>query len=339
MFARKSNPNRCRGFFLLDAARNRRQTVVIMTTVFRHTIEPRRIKFDGFPVARLLPRIGLKGVGPWLFFDHMGPHQFDAGQGLDVVPHPHINLATVTYLFDGEILHRDSLGNVQSITPGAINLMVAGSGIAHSERSPDILRRSGHTVHGLQLWHGLPEDLEEVDASFHHYPAGAIPEMTLNGVRIRLLIGEAFGLSSPVRTFADTLYAEYHLPAGESATVPLEVQELAIYAVDSTLRVDSKILQPGRLAMLTAGNHQIQAENDTRAVLIGGQSLGPRYMWWNFVSSRKARIEQAMEDWKENRFNAVYDDGGAPAPLPASDSYAMMSDQVDRSGAGSNSER
>ena len=297
-----------------------------MTNIFKHTIEPRQIKFDGFPVARSLPKIGLKSVGPWLFFDHMGPHQFEAGQGLDVVPHPHINLATVTYLFDGEILHRDSLGNVQSITPGAINLMVAGSGIAHSERSPDILRRSGHTVHGLQLWHGLPEDQEEVDASFHHYPADAIPEIKLSGVRIRLLIGEAFGLSSPVRTFTDTLYAEYHLPVGASAAIPQDVQELAIYAVDSTLRVDNEILQPGRLAVLTAGNHQIHAESATRAVLIGGQSLGPRYMWWNFVSSRKTRIEQAMEDWKQNRFSAVYADDGAPAPLPASDSYALMLD-------------
>jgi len=297
-----------------------------MAKAIKLSIEPREIQFDGFPVARLLPRIGLKSVGPWLFFDHMGPHAFEVGQGLDVIPHPHINLATVTYLYEGEIRHRDSVGNVQSITPGAINLMIAGSGIAHSERSPEAVRQSGHTVHGLQLWHGLPEDQEEVAASFHHYPADVIPATTVAGVAIRLLIGDAFGLRSPVRTFARTLFAEYHLRSGQSAAVPDDVPELAVYAVDSALRVDDDVLEPRRLAMLTAGSHQLYAEDQTRAVVIGGQSLGTRYMWWNFVSSRKARIQQAMEDWKLNRFGAVYDDSGTPAPLPASDSYALMAD-------------
>ena len=297
-----------------------------MAKSIKLSIEPRGIQFDGFPVARLLPRIGLKSVGPWLFFDHMGPHAFGVGQGLNVIPHPHINLATVTYLFEGEIRHRDSVGNVQRITPGAINLMVAGSGIAHSERSPDDVRRSGHTVHGLQLWHGLPEDQEEVAASFHHYPADAIPTTTEDGVSIRLLIGDAFGLRSPVRTFARTLFAEYHLRSGQSAAVPDDVPERAVYAVDSALRVDDDVLPPGRLALLTAGSHQLYAEDQTRAVVIGGQSLGTRYMWWNFVSSRKERIHQAMEDWKLNRFGAVYDDSATPAPLPASDSYALMAD-------------
>ena len=297
-----------------------------MTEAIRYIIEPRKILFDGFPVARSLPRIGLNGVGPWLFFDHMGPHTFEAGQGLDVPPHPHINLATVTYLFKGEILHRDSVGNVQSITPGAINLMIAGRGIAHSERSPDALRQSSHGVHGLQLWYGLPEAQEEATASFHHYPVADIPVTTQNGVQIRLLIGEAFGLKSPVQTFSQTLYAEYHLQAGQSAAVPQGVEELAVYAVDSKLRVDHEILPPRRLALLTAQSRQIYAESHTRAVFIGGQSLGARYMWWNFVSSRKERIHQAMEDWKNNRFGAVCDDNDTPAPLPASDSYALMSD-------------
>ncbi|MGD9260416.1 MAG: pirin family protein, partial [Desulfobacterales bacterium] len=213
-----------------------------MAEAIRYNIEPRRIQFDGFPVARLLPRMGLNGVGPWLFFDHMGPHEFEVGQGLDVPPHPHINLATVTYLFEGEILHKDSIGNVQSITPGAINLMIAGAGIAHSERGPDALRQYSHSVHGLQLWHGLPEEHEEVTASFHHYPVEDLPSTTLNGVPIRLLIGEAFGLKSPVRTFSQTLYAEYHLSAGQSAAVPEDVEELAVYAVDSKLKVDNEIL-------------------------------------------------------------------------------------------------
>ena len=260
-----------------------------MAEAIRYNIEPRRIQFDGFPVARLLPRMGLNGVGPWLFFDHMGPHDFEAGQGLDVPPHPHINLATVTYLFKGEILHKDSIGNVQSITPGAINLMIAGAGIAHSERGPDALRQYSHSVHGLQLWHGLPEEHEEVTASFHHYPVEDLPSTTLNGVPIRLLIGEAFGLKSPVRTFSQTLYAEYHLSAGQSAAVPEDVEELAVYAVDSKLKVDNEILAPRRLALLTKGNHQIYAESHTRAVFIGGQSLGNRYMWWNCVSTESSR--------------------------------------------------
>jgi hypothetical protein len=178
----------------------------------------------------------------------------------------------------------------------------------------------------LQLWHGLPEDREETAASFHHYPADAIPAATRDGVFIRLLIGEAFGLRSPVRTFAQTLFAEVHLRSGQSTAVPDDVPELAVYAVDSTLRVDDEVLPPRRLALLTAGSRQLYAENRTRAVVIGGQSLGKRYMWWNFVSSRKERIHQAMEDWKLNRFGAVYDDNGTPAPLPPSDSYALMSD-------------
>ena len=297
-----------------------------MTEAIRYEIEPRRIQFDGFPVARLLPKIGLKSVGPWLFFDHMGPHDFEAGQGLDVPPHPHINLATVTYLFEGEIVHRDSIGNLQRITPGAINLMIAGAGIAHSERGPEALRQHRHRVHGLQLWHGLPQADEEVAASFHHYPDEDLPATTVNGVHIRLLIGEAFGLKSPVRTFTQTLYAEYHFSAGQSAAVPADVEEIAVYAVDSKLKVDDQILAPRRLALLTAGNHQIQAENDTRAVLIGGQSLGKRYMWWNFVSSRKDRIKKAVEAWKQGQFGTVYDDSGTPAPLPKSDSYSLMAD-------------
>jgi hypothetical protein len=178
----------------------------------------------------------------------------------------------------------------------------------------------------LQLWHGLPEEHEEAAASFHHYPVEDLPAATLNGVHIRLLIGEAFGLKSPVRTFTQTLYAEYHLPAGQAAAVPEDVEELAVYAVDSELKVDDEILAPHRLALLPAGNHRIHAEERTRAVFIGGKSLGKRYMWWNFVSSRKERIQKAMEDWKQGHFGAVYGDIGAPAPLPESDSYSLMSD-------------
>ena len=289
-------------------------------------IEPRKIQFDGFPVARLLPRIGLNSLGPWLFFDHMGPHDFEAGQGLDVPPHPHINLATVTYLFEGEIIHRDSIGNVQRITPGAINLMVAGKGIAHSERSPEALRQGSHSVHGLQLWHALPVEHEETAASFHHYPADNIPAITQLGVQKRLLIGEAFGIKSPVKTFSQTLYAEYCLQAGQSTAVPKGVEELAVYAVDAMLRVDDEILPARRLAILTSNSCQIHADNTTKVVFIGGLPLGKRYMWWNFVSSRKERIQKAINDWKRKRFANVYDDNGIPAHLPETDSYSLMSD-------------
>ena len=301
-----------------------------MTEAIKSIIEPRKIQFDGFPIARSLPKIGINGVGPWLFFDHMGPQDFEAGQGLDVPPHPHINLATVTYLFEGEIIHRDSVGNVQSITPGAVNLMVAGRGIAHSERSPETLRQGSHSVHGLQLWQALPVEQEEIAASFHHYPIEDIPAITQNDVQKKLLIGDAFGQKSPVKTFSQTLYAEYYLQAKQSAVIPKGVEELAVYAVDAMLRVDNEILPARRLAILTAHSRQIHADNATRVVFIGGLPLGKRYMWWNFVSSRKERIQKAINDWKRKRFGNVYDDNGTPAHMPETDSYSLMVERVPR---------
>jgi redox-sensitive bicupin YhaK (pirin superfamily) len=208
----------------------------------------------------------------------MGPYDFEVGKSLGVPPRPRTNLATVTYLCEGEILHKDSIGSVQSENPGAINLMIAGSGIAHSERGPDALRQYSRSMHGLQLWHGLPEEHEEIAASFHQYPVEDLPATTINNVHIRLLIGEAFGLKSPVRTFTQTLSAEYHLSAGQSAAVPADVEELAVYSADSKPKVDDERLAPRRLALLTAGSHQIHVGNHTRAVFIGGQSLGRRYM-------------------------------------------------------------
>jgi redox-sensitive bicupin YhaK (pirin superfamily) len=204
--------------------------------------------------------------------------------------------------------------------------MVAGTGIAHSERSPNARRQSSHSVHGLQLWQGLPTEQEETTASFHHYPVEDIPAITQNGVQKRILIGEAFGLKSPVQTFTQTLYVEYQLQSGQLAAVPEGVEELAVYAVDSRLRVDNEILPPRRLALLPAQTRHIYAENITRVVFIGGQPLSKRYMWWNFVSSRKERIQKAMDDWKQGHFGAVHDDNGTPAPLPESDLYSLMSD-------------
>ncbi len=288
-------------------------------------IQPRSINFGGFPVKRLLPRRGIAGVGPWVFFDHMGPHTFSPGAGMDVIPHPHINLATVTYLFDGEILHRDSIGSIQAIRPGAVNLMVAGRGIAHSERTSPDLRAAGHRVEGLQLWHALPEEKEEREPSFHHYPADELPRLSEKGLELRLMIGSAYGLVSPVITFSKTLYAEFRLQPG--ARYPLaEASERALYLLRGSVLIDGNPLTAGVLALLSPEARIIEAEEETLCVLLGGDSLGKRYMWWNFVSSSKERIEKAQADWKAMRMGTVVDDRDEFAPLPEADNYSRMSD-------------
>jgi len=287
-------------------------------------LSPRAINFDGFPVRRFLPSRGLRGVGPWVFFDHMGPFGFPAGKGVDVIPHPHINLATVTYLFSGSITHRDSLGNIQDINPGAVNLMVAGRGIAHSERTPPDLRAAGHEVHGLQLWHALPSDVEEIDPSFHHYSADVIPELNQDGVALRLLIGSAFGLTSPVLTFLPTVYMEVKIPAGSRWLLPLGIGERAVYPVAGTVQVDGAALRTGHMAVLAPEAVAVEADTDVRLVLIGGESPGDRYIWWNFVSSGGERIDKAKDDWRNGRFAVVIDDSGDPAPLPDTDSNARI---------------
>jgi redox-sensitive bicupin YhaK (pirin superfamily) len=178
-------------------------------------IQPREVDLGGFAVRRSLPAVGLRAVGPWVFIDHMGPATFAPGRGVDVIPHPHINLATVTYLFEGEIVHRDSIGSEQPITPGAINLMVAARGIVHSERTDPELRSKGHRLNGLQLWFALPEDIEESEPSFDHYPAADLPHTSVDGAGLTVMIGTAFGLHSPVKTFSSTLYVEVDLPRGD----------------------------------------------------------------------------------------------------------------------------
>ena len=287
-------------------------------------ISPRRIDFDGFPVRRLLPHHGLRGVGPWVFFDHMGPFDFPAGQGVGVIPHPHINLATVTYLFEGRITHRDSLGNRQDITPGAVNLMVAGRGIAHSERTPDDLRSSGHRVHGLQLWLALPEDSEESEPSFHHYDARSIPERNDDGLAVRVLMGRAFGLESPVRTFAPTLYLDVLIPAGRIWNLPVEFSERGLYGIDGELLIDGTPFPKESFMVLPPGARDVKAASDSHLVLIGGESPGDRYIWWNFVSSSGERIERARSDWKNGRFPVVPGDTDERALMPDTDSHARM---------------
>ena len=282
----------------------------------KHLIQSHEKDLGGFTVRRLLPYAKQRMVGPWIFFDHMGPAEFPAGNGVNVRPHPHINLATVTYLFEGEILHRDSLGSVQAILPGDINLMVAGKGITHSERERDEVNSVPHKLHGLQLWHALPEADEEIDPAFYHYPSDEIPKADVNGVTTRVMMGSAWGMTSPVKTFAPTVYAEAALKAGQSIVTP-EAEQMAIYVASGQLLIDTQQVEPHTLVVLRDNTSvTIEAANDAQVAFIGGENLGERYIEWNFVSSRKHRIEQAKNDWREGRFPLVPGDEEEFIPLP-----------------------
>ena len=259
----------------------------------------------GFRVRRLLPAAARQAVGPFLFFDHFGPVVAGPQDDHDVRPHPHIGLATVTYLFEGAMQHRDSIGAVQRIEPGAINWMTAGRGIVHSERTPDDLRAVARRSHGLQLWSALPVEDEELEPSFVHTPAAAIPRFDAVGVSVRVLVGEAFGQRSPVATRSPTLYLDIALQAGARLQLPL-ASERALYAVEAPFTLDGR-LQPARQMVVLQPGEQplLGADGDTRVVLIGGAPLGRRFMAWNFVSSRRERIEQAKDDWRAQRFDPV----------------------------------
>ncbi len=279
-------------------------------------IRPGKKSLGGFSVRRSLPHPGQRTVGPWIFFDHAGPATFAPGEGVDVRPHPHINLATVTYFFEGQFMHRDSLGNAQAIKPGDINLMVAGKGIVHSERTPDDLRASGSTMHALQLWLALPEKDEEIDPAFYHYPADDIPTTEIAGVPVRVMMGAAFGLQSPVKTFAETLYFEAELQAGQTLRLP-EAEERAVYVASGGIEIDGAAVDDHCMAVLEPGaGVTVTATENSRIALIGGEKLSKRYIEWNFVSSRPERIEQAKVDWKAGRFPVVPDDAEEFIPLP-----------------------
>lgn len=279
-------------------------------------LQPREKDLGGFSVRRLLPTARRRMVGPWIFFDHMGPADFPAGKGINVRPHPHINLATVTYLFEGEILHRDSLGSEQAIRPGDINLMVAGRGIVHSERErPEVTARA-HRLHGLQLWLALPEAEEECEPAFLHYPSEDIPRVEIGGVPLRVMMGAAFGVSSPVRSIAGALYVEAHLLAGQRLVLP-EAAERALYVAEGELTARDVALPEHAMAILdgTPGV-EVEAVTESRIALIGGDPVGERFIDWNFVSSRKARIAQARDDWQAGRFPTVPGDEEEFIPLP-----------------------
>ncbi len=278
-------------------------------------IEPKAKDLGGFSVRRVLPSRQRRMVGPFIFFDHMGPAEFPPGEGIAVRPHPHIGLSTVTYLFDGEIMHRDSLGCVQPIRERAVNLMVAGRGIAHSERAGDDLDTVS-TLHGIQSWMALPDADEECAPDFVHYPADTLPEFERDGATIRVIIGTACGHTSPVRQHLPTLYLECRLAPGATLALSGDYDELAIYVVSGEIGIGEHRVGEGRMAVACAGQApQISASSDSRVMVIGGSSPGERHIWWNFVSSSKRRIEQAKIDWRDNRFDPVPgDDEFIPLP-------------------------
>jgi Pirin-related protein len=270
-------------------------------------IEPRAKDLGGFQVRRVLPSSARLMVGPFIFFDHIGPAQFEPGKGVDVRPHPHIGLATVTYLFEGEILHRDSLRHVQAIRPGAVNWMTAGHGIVHSERTPPELRENGSRLHGIQSWIALPLEAEETDPSFFHHPVEMLPTVERPGLKMRLIAGTAFDDRSPVATVSAMFYIDADLAGGATLDVPQEHEERAVYVVDGEIALGGDTVQAGKMFVLQPGTKiTVYARQPTKLMLLGGAHLeGERHIWWNFVSSSRERIEQAKRDWKEGRFDKI----------------------------------
>lgn len=279
-------------------------------------IEPVSRELGGFSVRRALPSRARRMVGPWVFFDHVGPAEFAAGAGISVRPHPHINIATVTYLFEGEILHRDSVGSEAAIRPGDINLMIAGRGIVHSERERPEVTAVPHRLHGLQLWLALPAADEEMDPAFIHYPAASIPTVDVDGVPVRVMMGSAYGVTSPVRTFAETLYLEALLQPGQALTLPAS-PERAVYVAEGSIIVGDTVVDSGQMGVCAPEVAvQVRAQKSTRIAVIGGEGLGRRHMEWNYVSSRKARVAQAKADWQAGRFATIPGDDTEFIPYP-----------------------
>ena len=279
------------------------------------TIEPRVRSLGEFDVRRVLPAAKRRMVGPFVFLDHMGPAVFPPGHGIAVRPHPHIGLATITYLFEGEIMHRDSLGVRQLIQAGAVNLMTAGRGIVHSERASDDLSLTSR-LHGIQSWIALPLDLEEMEPTFLHYPARSLPQMSADGCTVRVIMGSAYGLQSPVLTYSPTLYLEASLHESAKLAVLDEAAERGVYVVSGRVEIGGSTYAEGTLAALRSGAAvTLEAETEARVIVIGGASVGPRHIWWNFVSSSEARIERAKRDWAEMRMGTVPGDDEL-IPLP-----------------------
>jgi redox-sensitive bicupin YhaK (pirin superfamily) len=281
-------------------------------------LDQHRKDLGGFEVGRALPQAARRAVGPFVFFDHMGPAQFPPviPRAVDVRPHPHIGLSTVTYLFAGEIMHRDSLGSEQAIRPGEVNWMTAGSGITHSERF-ERARAEGGPMHGIQAWVALPVADEETDPAFVHYDGEALPVAREKGMRLRVLVGSAFGLTSAVKTHSPMIYAHCDLAAGARVALPDGYSERAVYVAQGGIEADGRSFGMGQMLIFRAGaDAAITAARDSVVMLLGGESLGPRFVEWNFVSSSKERIAQAKADWRAGRMKLPDLDNGEFIPLP-----------------------
>ncbi len=278
-------------------------------------IRPKEKSLGDFTVRRVLPASEQQMVGPFIFFDHMGPAEFPPGRGIQVRPHPHIGIATITYLFEGEIMHRDSLGFHQPIRAGAVNLMTAGRGIVHSERAGSDLDRVSR-LHGIQSWMALPDGKEEIDPAFVHTPAADLPEIARNGATTRIILGEAFGEVSPVQAYSQTLYLDCRLSAGSEFTLPEGYEEIAFYVASGQVLTGGMNVPEGTMIVPKPGTTvALQASEDSRVMVVGGERIGKRRIWWNFVSSSAARIDQARRDWRSGAFGSVPgDDEFIPLP-------------------------
>jgi redox-sensitive bicupin YhaK (pirin superfamily) len=284
-----------------------------------HVVVPRTVDLgDGFSVRRALPSARSRMVGPFIFFDHFGPAEFRAGNGLDVRPHPHIGLATVTYLFDGEIMHRDSLGTAVAIRPGEVNWMTAGRGIVHSERTGAEQRAAGGPIHGLQMWVALPAAKEEMDAGFAHHATAEFPVVRDQGKNVRVVVGSLYGAKSPVPIVHETMFGDVYLNAGSALPIDAGHEERAVYVIDGTIDIAGDKFEAGRLLVFKPGDKvTITATTTAHFVIVGGAPMdGPRHIWWNFVSSRKERIEQAKAEWTAGHFGTVPGDEIEFIPLP-----------------------
>jgi redox-sensitive bicupin YhaK (pirin superfamily) len=281
-------------------------------------IVPRARDLGGFEVRRALPAANKQMVGPFIFFDQMGPARLEAGIGVNVRPHPHIGLATVTWLFDGSIYHRDSLGSEQPISPGELNWMTAGRGIVHSERTvPDELARPRH-LFGIQSWVALPKKVEETAPAFEHVGMEKLPVVEERGIKVRVIAGSLYGAASPVKTHSDLFYGDVQLETGAALPLPVDHEERGIYIAEGEIEVGGQVFEAGRLLVFRAGDAiTVRARSNSRIMLLGGEPMdGPRYIWWNFVSSSKDRIDAAKDDWKSARFAIVPGDEKEFIPLP-----------------------
>ena len=278
-------------------------------------IKPKEKDLGEFTVRRVLPAMQQKMVGPFIFFDHMGPADFLPGQGIQVRPHPHIGIATITYLFEGEIMHADSLGFHQAILPGAVNLMTAGRGIVHSERAGSDLDTHSR-LHGIQSWIALPDGQEEIEPAFVHTPATDLPQIDQPGITLRIIMGEAFGEHSPVTTYSPTLYVDCVMEAGATLQLPRLAEQTAIYVAEGELAIGGTVVSAGAMAVVAdQAGPALTSNQASRCMIIGGDPVGERHIWWNFVSSSKDRIEQAKLDWRGGSFDAVPgDDEFIPLP-------------------------